>query len=229
MTYGIDREAEFRGTGIRENGLFGTTFSVQGHAFELTLPGRHNLENLLAAIATARAAGISWDGIARGVRELKPAYHRGVIIPWRGATIYDDTYNSNPYALQRALELMQQADVEGRRIAVIGDMLELGEREHEYHRDAGAAIPPSIDVIIGVGPRSRSLLDGARSAGFDGDRLHHFDNATAAGEFLKDFISEGDLVLIKASRGIGLDKIVKTLQESAANSQQPTANREVAH
>jgi UDP-N-acetylmuramoyl-tripeptide--D-alanyl-D-alanine ligase len=213
VTYGIDHDAEFRGTAIRENGLLGTTFTVQGHTFELSLPGRHNLENLLAAIATARAAGISWQGIERGVRELKPAYHRGVIVPWRGATIYDDTYNSNPYALKRALELMEQAEVKGRRIAVIGDMLELGEREHEFHRESGAAIPRRIDVVIGVGPRSKSLLDGARGAGFADDRLHHFDDAESAGAFLRDFIRDGDLVLIKASRGIGLDRIVTNLEK----------------
>jgi len=224
ITYGIENDAEFRATDIRERGLLGTTFSVEDgqsclsgsgqtglSGLHLSLPGRHNLENLLAAIATARAVGISWEGIERGVAELKPAYHRGVIVPWRGATIYDDTYNSNPYALKRTLELMEQADVAGRRIAVIGDMLELGEREHEYHRQSGLEVPKGIDVIVGVGPRSQKLLDGAREAGFD--QLHHFDDAASAGAFLKDFIREGDLVLIKASRGIGLDRIVTMLEK----------------
>ena len=214
VTYGIDNDAEFRGTNIRERGLLGTTFEVAGHAFELSLPGRHNLENLLAAIATARAIGISWDGIERGVREVKPAYHRGIILDAGGATIYDDTYNSNPYALGRALTLMTQADVTGRRIAVIGDMLELGENELEYHRESGKAVPKNVDVVIGVGKRSRALLDGAREAGFDDGKLHHFDDAQSAGEFLKTFIRPGDLVLIKASRGIGLDRIVNMLTNS---------------
>jgi len=129
-----------------------------------------------------------------------------------GAQLYDDTYNSNPYALSRALTLLDQADVSGRRIAVIGDMLELGERELEYHAEAGRNVPKSIDVVIGVGKRSRALLDGAREAGFAGDRLHHFDDAAGAAEFLKTFIRDGDLVLIKASRGIGLDKIVTQLE-----------------
>jgi len=214
VTYGIDHEAGFRATNVRERGLLGTSFEVSGHSFDLALPGRHNLENLLAAIAAARTIGISWDGIARGVRELKPAYHRGVIVPIDGATIYDDSYNSNPYALSRAIELLRQADVRGRRIAVIGDMLELGERELEYHAEAGRKIPPSIDVVVGVGPRSNALLDGAREAGFAGDRLHHFDDAQSAAAFLKTFIADGDLVLIKASRGIGLDRIVTELAES---------------
>ena len=214
VTYGIDQEAQFRGTDIEERGLFGTRFTVQGRTFDLALPGRHNLENLLAAIAAARTLGISWEGIESGIAQLKPAYHRGVVIPWRGATLYDDTYNSNPYALAKTLTLMQQASVTGRRIAVIGDMLELGEdAELQFHRDSGKAIPREIDTVIGVGRRSQALLDGAREAGFADDKLHHFDDAKGAGEFLKTFIREGDLVLIKASRGIGLDKIVTMLQE----------------
>jgi UDP-N-acetylmuramoyl-tripeptide--D-alanyl-D-alanine ligase len=218
ITYGIDHDAEFRAANVRERGLLGTTFTLEAEGsareLELALPGRHNLENLLAAIAAARAAGISWDGIARGIGELKPAYHRGVVSSYHGATIYDDTYNSNPYALSRALELLRQADVTGRRVAVIGDMLELGERELDYHRDSGRAIPDAVDVVMAVGKRSASLLDGARQAGFAEERLLHFDDAESAGGFLQSFVREGDLVLLKASRGVGLDKAVAMLKEA---------------
>lgn len=212
-TYGIDHDAEYRATNIRERGLLGTSFTLNAEEttrpFDLPLPGRHNLENLLAAITTARAIGISWAGVERGVREVKPAHHRGIVVPYNGAQLYDDTYNSNPFALRRALELMSQADVTGRRIAVIGDMLELGEKELEFHRDAGRAIPKDIDAVIGVGKRSKALLEGAREAGHR--NVHHFDNAEAAGEFLRGFVGDGDLVLIKASRGIGLDRVVSML------------------
>ena len=217
VTYGVERDAEYRATNIRERGLLGTRFTVVAEGaereLELVLPGRHNLYNLLAAIATARAAGISSESIERGIADIKPAYHRGVIIPVRGATIYDDTYNSNPYALKRTLELMTQADAT-RRVAVIGDMLELGAEELEFHRDAGLAIPKAIDVIVGVGKRTRALLDGAREAGFAESALHHFDTAAEAGEFLKEEIREGDLVLIKGSRGVGLDKAVAMLENA---------------
>jgi UDP-N-acetylmuramoyl-tripeptide--D-alanyl-D-alanine ligase len=225
VTYGIDHDADYRARDIRERGLLGTRFTLDAEGttreLELLLPGRHNLDNLLAAIATARAIGISWDGIERGVSDVKPAYHRGVIVPLEsGATIYDDTYNSNPYALARTLELMTQADVRGRRIAVIGDMLELGEQELQFHRDAGKGVPQSIDVVMavakpGAGARSNALLDGAREAGFRDDALHHFDNAEAAGAFLKTFLRDGDLVLIKGSRGVGLDQAVAMLTNSS--------------
>jgi len=213
VTYGIDHDAEFRARNIRERGLLGTSFTVDGREFDLALPGRHNLENLLAAIATARSVGISWEGIARGIGELKPAYHRGVVTKFHGATVYDDTYNSNPYALSSALELLRQAEVTGRRIAVIGDMLELGDRELQYHYDSGRAVPEAVDVVIAVGRRSAALLDGARHAGFTEERLMHFDDAKSAGEFLQSFIREGDLVMLKASRGVGLDKAVAMLEE----------------
>jgi UDP-N-acetylmuramoyl-tripeptide--D-alanyl-D-alanine ligase len=217
ITYGIEHDAQYRAVNIVERGLLGTRFTVVAegseHSFELTQPGRHNLENLLAAIATARTLDISWDGITRGIADVKPAYHRGVIVPWRGATIYDDTYNSNPYALGRALQLLDEADVSGRRIAVIGDMLELGENELDYHRESGRAIPKSVAAVVAIGWRSHALLDGAREAGFSDSALHHFDDAQSAAEFLKTLIADGDLVLIKASRGIGLDRIVTMLEK----------------
>lgn len=218
VTYGVHNDADYRATNIRERGLLGTRFTLvaegQERELELALPGRHNLDNLLAAIATARAVGISWESIERGVREVKPAYHRGIVIPWRGAILYDDTYNSNPYALARTLELMTQAEAT-RRVAVIGDMLELGEQELEFHRDAGRQIPKSIDVVVGVGTRSQALLDGAREAGFDEANLRHFADAEAAGAFLRAFVQPGDLVLIKGSRGVGLDKAVAMLEGSS--------------
>jgi UDP-N-acetylmuramoyl-tripeptide--D-alanyl-D-alanine ligase len=129
-----------------------------------------------------------------------------------GVTIYDDTYNSNPYALASALELLRQADVKGRRIAVIGDMLELGEQELTYHHDCGHAVPKEVAAVIAVGKRGRSLLDGARESGFSDDQLHHFDTAEEAGEFLRGFAREGDLVLVKGSRGVGLDRTVAMLE-----------------
>lgn len=227
VTYGVEHDADYRATNIRERGLLGTRFTLAAEGtereLELLLPGRHNLDNLLAAIATARAVGISWEGIERGVRDVKPAYHRGVIIPWNGATIYDDTYNSNPYALARTLELMTQAEAT-RRIAVIGDMLELGEQELQFHRDAGRAIPETIDIVVGVGKRTRALLEGAREVGFADRALHHFDTAAQAGEFLVKEIREGDLVLLKGSRGVGLDQAVAILE--AASRPSPTVNRE---
>jgi UDP-N-acetylmuramoyl-tripeptide--D-alanyl-D-alanine ligase len=217
VTYGVDAKAEYRAENIVENGLLGSTFRLAAEGssrqIKLTLPGRHNLENLLAAIATARTIGISWSGIERGITQLQPAYHRGVAVPWKGATLYDDTYNSNPYALRRTLQLLAAAQAEGRRIAVVGDMLELGADELKFHHEAGRAIPRSIDYVVGVGKRSTSFLQGAQEAGVPVQATRHFENAAAAAEFLRTLIKPGDLVLLKGSRGIGLDKVITALEK----------------
>lgn len=217
VTYGVESvDVHYRATAIEDLGYRGTKFVLVAEGdertFELSLPGQHNLENLLAAIATARLVGISWDGIQEGVAALKPAYHRGVIVEWNGATLYDDTYNSNPYAAGRALELLAKATDAKRRVAILGDMLELGEDELKFHHDVGAAISANVDVLIGVGRRSKALLEGAESAGFSKDRLHHFEDSAAAAVFARDFLQPGDFVLLKGSRGIGLDKIISSLE-----------------
>lgn len=219
VTYGLAEGTEYRATNVTDRGLRGTRFILDAEGAERTIelsqPGGHNLENFLAAIATARVLGISWEGIEHGTKNVKPAYHRGVVIDWRGATLYDDTYNSNPYAARRALELLSKADVEGRRIAVLGDMLELGKDERQFHYDVGHDMPENVDVVVGVGPRSTALVEGARAAGLDDGSLHHFADAASAAEFLKTFIREKDMVLVKASRGIGLDRIITALESEA--------------
>lgn len=217
VRYGVDAEdVDVHATSLESMGLRGTRVVIEAegseHVLEIPLAGRHNVENFLAAVATARVLGVSWDGVRRGTAEIRPASHRGVVIPWRGATLYDDTYNSNPSALRRAVELLVASPCDGRRIAVIGDMLELGRDERKFHFDAGHDLPRGVNVVVAVGERSRSLLLGARSAGFAADDLHHFGDALESVSFLRDSVRPGDLVLLKASRGIGLDRVIRELE-----------------
>ncbi len=216
VSYGIEHPADYMATDIVNRGLFGTDFILraEGESREITLttPGRHNLENLLAAIAAARIAGITWAGIEKGIETIVPASHRGEMVQARGATIYDDTYNSNPYALSKALELLAKADCAGRRIAVIGDMLELGRTEKKLHYDAGNLAPSGIDVILAVGERARAVIEGAADAGFPRESLFHVADAGKAADFLDELVEKGDLVMLKASRGIGLDRVVDRLK-----------------
>jgi UDP-N-acetylmuramoyl-tripeptide--D-alanyl-D-alanine ligase len=215
LFYGIDHDADYRAEEIEDRGLLGTRFRLNGEneslEVNLPMPGRHNLENMLAAVATARAIGISWSGIQQAVEGVKPAAHRGEVVEWRGALLYDDTYNSNPYALARALELLVRVECDGRRIAVIGDMLELGRNERKFHFDAGNLAPAEVDVIIGVGERSRAVIEGATAAGFPREHLYHLADAARAAEFLEGFVEEGDVVLLKGSRGVGLDRVIEKL------------------
>jgi UDP-N-acetylmuramoyl-tripeptide--D-alanyl-D-alanine ligase len=216
VLYGLSPDAAYRAEDVEMKGLLGSRFTLAAEGdhrpIDLALPGIHNLENLLAAIATARSIGISWKGVERGIAALAPAKHRGVVVEYRGATLYDDTYNSNPYALGRTLELLAEAEAPGRKIAVIGDMLELGPEEETFHFEAGRGIPPEVHFVIGVGPRAKHVLAGARDGGFDEARLFHFDQQDSAGEFLRGLIEPGDLVLLKGSRGVGLDRIVTRLE-----------------
>ena len=216
VSYGVENEADYQALEVEVRGLLGTRFSLLAEGgqreFTLSLPGLHNLENAVAAIAAARAIGISWDGIAYGLATIMPAKHRGILQRWRGAMLYDDTYNSNPAALKKTLRLLDEAAWDGRKIAVIGDMLELGPAEEEFHREVGASMPQSIEIVVAVGQRARAILDGARQAGYSDAALHHFNDADAAGSFLKSYIRDNDLVLLKASRGIGLDKIITMLE-----------------
>lgn len=219
VTYGIDSAADYRAVDVRGRGLLGTGFGLVAEGatrvFDLSLPGRHNLENTLAAVAAARFAGISWAGIERGLSGVRPAPHRGVVIPWKGATLYDDTYNSNPFALGRALDLLVEAECVGRRIAVVGDMLELGPEEERFHRDAGRGMPREVDLLVAIGARSRAIVEGAKDAGMAGNRMAHFGDALEAVTYVKSIVRPGDLVLLKASRGIGLDRIVAAMEEDA--------------
>jgi len=219
VTYGVENEADYRVTTIRERGLLGSTFGLRAEGAEreldLPLPGLHNLENAIAAIATARLVDISWEGIARGLSGVRPAPHRGVAVPWRGATLYDDTYNSNPHALGRALDLLASADCEGRRIAVVGDMLELGPEEESFHLEAGRAVPREVELLVAVGPRSKALAEGAKERGMPPGTVAWFEDAASATPHVKSIVKSGDLVLLKASRGIGLDRIVAEMEEDA--------------
>ncbi len=125
-------------------------------------------------------------------------------------TIINETYNSNPEALKKTLEWVN-LEFKGKRriIAVVGDMLELGEKEIEFHREAGCFFASlDYDRLITVGKRAKSIAEGAREKGFDPGKIHSFDNAAEAGKYMKQVADKGCVVLFKASRGIQLEKAV---------------------
>jgi UDP-N-acetylmuramoyl-tripeptide--D-alanyl-D-alanine ligase len=176
-------------------------------AFELPLHGLYNAENCLAAAACAWSLGMSLEEIAASVREVKPASMRGVV--HRGSfTVVDDSYNSNPAALAKALE--SAAKLPGRRrVAVLGDMRELGPEGPRFHRESGElAARLGFSPVLGVGELSRALVDGARAGGAEAQWVA---DASAAAEWAAGEVREGDLVIVKASRGVGLDAVVRQL------------------
>jgi UDP-N-acetylmuramoyl-tripeptide--D-alanyl-D-alanine ligase len=197
-------------------GEIGSRFVLEagGESGEVALPlhGLYNAENALAAAAAAHAIGLSVAEIAAALGAVRPASMRGVVhrISLEGGpfTLIDDSYNSNPAAVERALE--SAASLPGaRRVAVLGDMLELGPEGPRFHRESGEqAARRGFSPVVGVGELSRELVAGAEAAG--AEALWLPDAATAA-DWAAAELRAGDLVLVKGSRGVGLDKVVRRL------------------
>ena len=127
-----------------------------------------------------------------------------------GVTLLDDCYNSSPDALEAAVVALLMAPG-GRRVAILGDMRELGPTGPALHRERGAALADRVDVVVGVGPLAQEILEGARSAGLPAARLHHFGDAAAAAAAIASIVERGDAVLVKGSRGIRLEAVVDRL------------------
>jgi UDP-N-acetylmuramoyl-tripeptide--D-alanyl-D-alanine ligase len=173
--------------------------------YELELPfdSRHNLLNTLAAVAAARAVGVRPSGRV----DVRFGALRGERVALaRGATVVNDCYNANPLSMRAALDDLAMQDTAGRRVAVLGDMLELGPAEREHHAEVGAyAATAGVQLLIAVGPRAAWMLDR-----YDGE-AHAVADAAAAATLARELVRPGDLVLVKASRGVGLEVVAEAL------------------
>jgi UDP-N-acetylmuramoyl-tripeptide--D-alanyl-D-alanine ligase len=187
----------------------------------LTLHGAYNVDNALAAAACALALGANPRDVAAALAAAAPAAGRGVVHRLPGGTVVvDDSYNSNPDALQRALsaavDLASGLGSGTRRWAVLGDMLELGPEAPRFHREAGRrAAELGFSPVAGVGELAREITAGAAAAGA---AAPWFTAAAAASGWAAGELAEGDVVLVKGSRGVGLDVVVARLLESAAQA-----------
>lgn len=178
----------------------------------LPLPGLHFLTNFLAAAAAAHRLGVKPETIAEVAREMKAASHRGQVLPLRdGITLLDDCYNSNPAAVEAAVQALDMS-ARGRRVAFLGDMLELGPSGPELHREAGERLAARLDAIVAVGPLARGFLEGARKGGLDPSALHEFPDSAQAAAAAGGLVRPGDAVLVKGSRGVRMEAIVDALR-----------------
>jgi UDP-N-acetylmuramoyl-tripeptide--D-alanyl-D-alanine ligase len=209
VRFGIEEEANLRAKEI-ESTSHGLRFIVEadgeGAEVESPLHGVHNVYNLLAALAVARTLGVQLTAAARGLRDLHAAPHRGERIRFPdGPLVIDETYNSNPTAVRAALASLSHDDAK-RRIAVLGDMLELGERAEALHLDCGREVAQSnVSLLVGVGSLGALIVEGARRAGMPEGALVVARDAGEAGEILVQRLGPGDVVLLKASRGVALE------------------------
>jgi UDP-N-acetylmuramoyl-tripeptide--D-alanyl-D-alanine ligase len=178
----------------------------------LPLPGVHVVMDFAAAAAVAHRLGVSAETIAETALTLKAAEHRGQVRRLgEGVTLLDDCYNSNPAAVLAAAAALGTA-ARGRRVAFLGDMLELGERGPELHREAGRELAGELGLLAAVGPLARHFLEGAREAGLRKEALVSFPDAAAAAAAAPELVRPGDAVLVKGSRGMRLEAIVDALQ-----------------
>ena len=213
VTYGVENEAEVRAVDVESLGPAGTLFRLQGVAgdFRTPLVGRHNLYNTLAGLAAAAAVGIEAESLRGAVAALQPGRMRGEMLDVGGARIINDCYNSNPRAAEAMLEMLASLPAR-RRIAVLGEMLELGAGTEELHRQVGRkSAEVAVDLLIGVRGAARFMVEEAgRGAVF-------FEDPGGAGEYLRGVVQAEDVVLFKGSRGVRLEKALERLLAAPNN------------
>jgi UDP-N-acetylmuramoyl-tripeptide--D-alanyl-D-alanine ligase len=214
ITFGMSREADLRPEGLEPlpEGK-GMRYSVRGVKFRLGLLGDWNVLNSLAAAATAMSYGVTLPECAWRLADFKPPKMRMERLDLAGVTVINDAYNSNPESASRAVREFSRLTSAGRKVAVIGDMLELGPASEEYHRRLGAVLSEcAVDVVAGVGPLCRALLE---AVGGSREKLG-FESVDEVRPRMDDLFRPGDLVLLKGSRGMGLERLVKWLGERVA-------------
>lgn len=219
MTFGIESEAEVTARSIAGEGdLSGTRFVLSTPTGEagvsLPLIGNHNVLNALAAAAAAHARGLRVEVIAGRLSAAAPSKMRGELLRLAGGvTVIDDSYNSNPQALIQSVRAMTSARGFGRLVVVAGEMLELGSAGPELHRHCGAEIARlKIDRLIGVRGLAEHLVAGAIEAGMSQRQATFSESPEEAADSLIAEAAEGDLVLIKGSRGVRTEKVVEKLK-----------------
>lgn len=216
LTFGIENRADVMAAEIDTKRFGRSRFILhtplgQAQAL-LPIPGKHNLMNALAASAVASVLGIGPAEIARSLRSATPPHMRGEVLDFAaGFTVVDDSYNSNPRSLLSMVQTIAESEARAaRRIVVAGEMLELGAEEALMHRQAGRDIAHAgIELLWGVRGLAREMLEGAREAGIGETRF--FENSEEAAAALVCEVREGDLVLVKGSRGVRTDKVVSML------------------
>ncbi|HYM78002.1 MAG TPA: UDP-N-acetylmuramoyl-tripeptide--D-alanyl-D-alanine ligase [Candidatus Dormibacteraeota bacterium] len=214
IAYGTSATADVRAENIQSCGAEGSKFDVVTangrEAATLHMVGEHNILNALAGVAVGLARGLTLSETVGALATLKPADKRGQVLQLGNITVINDCYNSNPKALNAMVDALA-AMVAGRRIVVAGEMLELGPAGEEMHRAAGQHVAAKkIDMLVGVRGVAQAMVDGAKQSGAHAQFVATPEDA---GEWLARHTRDGDVVLLKASRGVKLEKALETWQE----------------
>jgi UDP-N-acetylmuramoyl-tripeptide--D-alanyl-D-alanine ligase len=219
ITFGIDHPAEVMAKEIQlqEVGTTSFTLMIEGVTLEITLPflGGHFVPNALSAIATASLFGIELEKVKEALEHLSPSPMRmEVLRPREGVTLINDAYNANPRSMELALEILSEMKGKGRGIAVLGDMLELGEYSVEAHQLIGKRVGElSIDFLLALGQEAPVLVESAMHHGLDSEKARIVESHSEAISILRKTVRDGDWILVKGSRKMGMEKIVQGLTE----------------
>jgi UDP-N-acetylmuramoyl-tripeptide--D-alanyl-D-alanine ligase len=218
LTFGCGAKAQFRAEKIQDRGAAGSEFELvspgERASLALALPGRHSVENALAALAAASVWGIGAAEAANVLRNIRVGEMRGRLLPFAaGFALINDSYNSNPVALGAMIDLLTKTGKYQRRILAAGEMLELGPDSPRLHREAGRyAASQRLDCVVAVQGSAVQIVEGAVGAGMPASQAHFFADSSAAAEFFVGFVRPGDLVLVKGSRGVKMERIVDALR-----------------
>ncbi len=212
LTYGVSAGADLQAKGVTIT-TDGSVFSLSGVQFKTRLTGRHAVSNILAGLAVASLFEIPFEKLIDTVAELVPGKMRGERLQVRGVTILNDSYNSNPEAVRSMIDVLVKEKA-ARRIAVLGEMLELGQWAQRLHRNIGRyAREQGVDVLIGIGGASQWMIDESIKAGLTSETALFFEDAERAGTFLRGFVQPGDAVLFKGSRGTHVERALAKMEE----------------
>lgn len=196
-----------------------------GDSLPVKIEGVFGRNHVYAALASLSVAyGMKWN-VLSAVENLKnyefPPGRMCLLVGVNESSIIDDTYNSSPFACESALktlgEVKPKKEEGGRKIAVLGDMLELGRHTIDAHKDIGKIVKENADILIVVGPRAMSIKDGAIEAGMNTNNIFEFADSTSAGEYLKTILQKGDIVLVKGSQGVRMERTVAIIMEDRNN------------
>jgi UDP-N-acetylmuramoyl-tripeptide--D-alanyl-D-alanine ligase len=221
MLFGFSEDAEVRAENV-EMLPTGARFRCLGVDFESPLSGRHGVSNVLAGIAAARALGIAPERLRDPVRDLAVGKMRGERLERCGVTIINDCYNANPEAMRSMLEVLREVPAR-RRVAVLGEMLELGPKAEALHRAIGRfAVEQGIHAVVGIRGAARFMVDEAVKAGMSDSAALFFNTPEEAGEFVRSYAQPGDAMLFKGSRGVAVEK---ALDRAFGEPMPPAGNR----
>ena len=215
VAFGASPKAVIRAANVRTDEKGGTVFGLvlpgktRQTEVHIRTQGQHNVSNALAAAAVGHALGLSGAAIAEGLSKFRPAAMRSQISSSHGVQVINDCYNANPASMKAAIQLLAELGRGKRLIAALGDMLELGAETKRMHREVGTFLAgQGIGHLLACGVLGRELAEGARQAGMPSDRIAELPDAQAAATALSRMVRQGDVVLVKASRGMRMEQVV---------------------